>query len=318
MPLGRGPGSGSPPPPPGRTIPQEFVPGPYTPTWITPPDRNGDTVEVPLNPPGRGLMSLRDIAGLGVAPVDVATSANPDGGVLIDNIRPAGRQIVWPMRVRGRDNLEFLTRWRQMGQYLAMTRRFGPGKLRLTRADGTAREIACVYQSGWEGEPGDGAWLEDTCSVSLLCPDPFWRDATPTVLGPFTPEDPVDYLDPYPNIGTGQVIGSVLLFNPGQVDVWPTWTITGPITSLTATNETRDQAFELAYALDEGDTITISSRPIQVRGPAGENLISSLDLPGGKPWRLDAEGASEVTFVADGADEGTTVTLSFFPGYETA
>lgn len=318
MPLSRGPGVVLPPVvTPGRDIPQPFDPGSYVPTWITPPDRLGRTVEIPLNPPGDEFFSLKAIGGLGVAPVDISTSANPDGGVTVDQVRPAQRQIDWPMRVRGATNLEFLALWRSMGQALAMTRRFGPGKLRLARQDGSAREIAAYYQSGWEGEPGDGAWLEDTCVVSLLCPDPFWRDVTPTVLERRT-EAAVDYLSPYPNLGTGQVLGVTTLNNPGQVDVWPEWSITGPMTSLTANNVTRGQSFTLTYTLTAGQVITMSSRPIQVRGPAGQNLTSALNLPAGKPWRLDAEYASDVTFTLAGAGSGTAVSLRFHAGYETA
>jgi hypothetical protein len=319
MPVGKGPGVVvTPEVTPGRVLPRPFQAGPYVPTWITPADRSGVVREIPLNPPGPAFFSLKNIAGLGVAPIDIATSANPDGGSTIDAIRPTSRQIVWPFRIRGNTNPEFLATWRRMGQYLAMTRRFGPGKLRLTREDGTAREIAAYYQSGWEGEPGDGAWLEDTCTVSLLCPDPFWRDVTPTIIERET-GTLVDYLDPYPNIGSGQVLSEpTVLVNPGQADVWPEWTITGPMTSLTAVNNTRNQSFVLTYDLDDGEVITMSSRPIQIRGPGDTNLISALNLPAGKPWRLDAEWASDVEFTVAGAGAGTKVSLRFHPGYETA
>lgn len=318
MPLSRGAGVVEPPEnPPGRVIPQPFEPAAYTPVWITPPDRDGNTIEIPLNPPGPGFFSLKAIGGLGVAPVDITTTPNPDGGVTVEQVRPGPRQINWPFRVRGNTNTDFLAKWRHVGESLAMTRRFGPGTLRLIREDGSRREIRAFYQSGWEGEPGDGAWLEDTCVVSLLCPDPFWRDVDPTVLVRST-EAPVDYLNPYPNLGTGQVLGDTTLTNPGQVDVWPEWTITGPMTSMTAANETRGQSFTLTYALGAGQTITMSSRPITVRGPAGQQLISALNLPAGKPWRLDAEYASKVQFTLSGAGPGTKVELRFYPGYETA
>lgn len=317
MPLARGPGLSTPVEIPSEGVVTELDPSAYLPAWITPPDRNGNTVEIPMNPPREQWFTLKDIAGLGVVPVDIVTTANPDGGVSVDLVRVKERAIVWPMRVRGRTNTEFLDKWRYLGNALAKTRRFGPGKLRLYRPDGTAREIEAYYQDGWGNEPHDGAWLEDTCPVSLLCPDPFWRDTEATVLereyGTL-----VDYLDPYPNIGTGQVLGATTLLNAGQADVWPDWTITGPLTSLTAANTTRSQSFVLTYTLTAGQAITMSSRPIQVRGPAGQNLTSALNLPTGKPWRLDSEWSSNVTFTAAGAGAGSKISLRFFAGHELA
>lgn len=321
MPLSRGPGIVLPVPetPVGSHPPigPEYDPGSYVLTWITPPDRAGNVRRIVLNPPGDEFMTLKQIAGLGVPPRDITTSANPDGGSNIDNVRYASRQIDIPIRTRNRHHMGFLARWRSTGEAFDCTARYGPGTLRLDRPDGSRREIKAMYQAGWEGEPGDGAWLEDTCTVSLLCPDPWFRDPDPKVLERGT-ETLTDYLSPYPSIGTGQVLGATKLSNPGSVDVWPTWTVTGPMTSLTAVNHTRDQSFTLTYTLAAGQTLTMSSRPIQVRGPAGQNLISALNLPAGKPWRLDAETVSDVTFTAAGANAGTSVALSFYPGYATA
>ena len=299
-------------------IPRPPDPGEYLITWITPPDRGGGRVEVPLNPPGLDFFTLKTIAGLGVADREIQSSPSPDGGITIDGIRYTERQIVIPLRVRDRsDTMAFKARWRFIGQAFAKTARYGPGTIRLDYPDGTSRQIDAVYQSGWGNDPNDGAWIEDTCSVSFLAPDPFWRDTRPTVLERMT-EAGVDYLDPYPNIGSGKVLGDTTLTNPGQVDVWPSWVITGPMTSLTATNNTRNQSFTLTYPLGAGETITMSSRPIQVRGPAGQNLVNALNLPTGKPWRLDADYESAVTFTAAGSGPGTSVVLSFTPGYELA
>lgn len=293
-------------------------PEPYILTWTTPPNRDGVTQDIVLNPPDEGYFALKSIAGLGVAPRDVNTSANPDGGVTIDGVRYTGRDLVIPMRVRDLEDHEgFLAKWRMIGEGFAKTARYGLGTLRVDRPGGTSRLIKGVYKSGWEGEPGDGAWTEDTCAVTLLCPDPFFRDVEPTVLER-TSEALVDYLNPYPNIGSGQVLGATTLNNPGHVDVWPDWKITGPMTSLTATNNTRGQSFTLTYALAAGEVLTMSSRPVQVRGPLGQNVFNALNFPTGRPWRLDAEYNSSVTFAASGATAATKVELSFSPGYETA
>lgn len=318
MPLGRGSGITAPPvETPGHEIPRETDPGFYVPTWITPAGPDGQRIHVPLNPPGREFFTLKAVAGLGATPIEHVTAPHPDGGLMVEFTRPKERIITWPVRVRASTHEAFLALWRQHIEWFTMTRRYGPGTLRLARPDGSAREIDAYYQFGWEQEPGDGAWLEDTAVLSLLCPDPFWRDIKPVEIERMT-GTLADYLDPYPTISSGQVLGDTTLRNDGHADAWPSWEITGPMTSLTATNHTRNQSFVLTHTLTAGEVITMSTRPIQVRGPAGENLINALNLPTGKPWRLDPQTVSSVTFTVAGVGPGTNIRLSFQHRYETA
>ncbi|MEV1315374.1 hypothetical protein AB0J14_04735 [Micromonospora arborensis] len=298
-------------------------PGVYRALWY-PPD-GSDPLD--LNPPDREWWSLKANSGLGAVPVDLITTENPDGGVVVEFTRPRERTILWPMRMRSATHLGLLAAWRHVQYQITQTRDLGPARLRLQRPDGSEREILAHYSSGLEGEPGDGTWLEVTAVINLLCPDPFWRD-TRTINMEFRDEPDPDYLDPYPSVGSGQTLGNVEVPNIGHRAAWPTWTIRGPMTSLTASNNTRGQSFTLTHTLAEGELLTISSRPIQVRGPGGANLAGALNLAGGggKPWRLDARKTSDITFAAIGsapdsapdADDGTRIWLSYPIDYETA
>jgi hypothetical protein len=259
--------------------------------------------------------------------VDLVTVDNPDGGVIVEATRVKERTILWPIRVRATQHLRLLEVWRELAYRITQTRDLGGGWLELQRPDGSRRRILAYYASGLEGEPEDGTWLQVTAVLHLMCPDPFWRDAE-TVNLEFRDEVGVDYLDPYPSYSSGRVLGAAELPNTGHRAAWPSWRIRGPMTALTATNQTRDETFTLTHTLAAGEYATISSRPIQVRGDADENLVGALGLlaGGGKPWRLDPRKTSRALFAvsgsdadsAPGADDGTRLWLSYPIDYETA
>lgn len=298
-------------------------PGTYEPTWY-PPD--GLSV-LPLNPPGELFGSLKANSGLGAVPVELIESDNPYGGTYVDWTRPLKREILWPMRWFSSDHGELIAEVRRVTEAFTQTRDYGPGRLVIRRDDGTQRQIFARYVDGLEGDPDDGMWLRNRATVRLLCEDPFWQAVTP-IRREFAQEATTDYLNPYPSYGSGSVIGAAELTNPGAQDVWPTWTIRGPMTSLIATNTTTGKTFTVTYTLAAGQTITISGPPVQVRGPAGQQLIQSLGLlaGGGKPWRLPKRSTSQVTFTAagsatdttPGANDGTLIVLEYAPYFETA
>lgn len=302
-------------PVPTRRVVQQ--PGAYEPTWHAPSGK-----VVALNPPGYRFGSLKAISGLGAVPVEHVTSDNPDGGVFVDWTRPLEREILWPMRWfadlhTGDEGL--IEHVREITEAITETRDLGPGRLVLRRDDGTERQIYARYRAGLEGDPDDGMWLRNKAVVRFLCEDPFWQATTP-IVRTFAQEATADYLNPYPTFGSGQVIGAATLTNPGAKDVWPSWTFTGPLTSIIATNLTTGKTFTVTYALAAGQTITISGPPVQVRGPAGQQLISALGLlaGGGKPWRLPRASTSQIQFTAAGTSADTAVRVEFLPFFETA
>lgn len=326
MPLVRGTTPGgiiTPPGTPPRPRPVIIDPGAYTPVWIAP-----DGTVLQLNPDfaeGAQRFTVRTgVAGLGVAPVDLVTAPAPGGGVAVDFSRRREQTILWPLRIRGQTHLEFLAEWRRVAGLFTQTARLGPGRLRITRPDGTRREAVAWYAGGFEQEPDEGAWLTATPVVKLLAAEGLWQSVDPTVFSA-AQEAAGDYLSPYPSIGSAAVIGAATLRNDGVAEAWPTWTIRGPMTQLVAVNVTRGQSFTLTTTLAAGQTATIATRPLEVRGPAGQNLKGSLNLlAGGKPWRLDPLTVSNVSFtvagaVAEsfaGADDGTKITVQFYAKHE--
>jgi hypothetical protein len=323
VPLQRGEQLGgvvTPPTSPPTTRPRPVIPDPgaYTPVWIAP---DGTTLQ--LNPDfaegAERFTVKRGVAGLGVAPVDVITTPALGGGVSVDFVRRREHTILWPLRIRGATHMEFLTEWRRCADLFAQTSERGPGRFRIRRPDGTEREAVCWYAGGLEQEPDEGAWLTLTPVVKLLVPSGLWRSTTQTEFSA-TQESTADYLAPYPSIGSGTVIGAATLRNNGIAPAWPEWEIRGPMTQLTATNNTRGQSFVLTHTLAAGEVATLRTRPLEVTGPAGQNLKGSLNLlAGGKPWRIDP-GQSSVQFTVAGAvaesepdaGDGTRIVLRYY------
>jgi hypothetical protein len=324
VPLQRGDqlgGVGTPPVTPPTTRPRPVIPDPgaYTPLWIAP---DGTTLQ--LNPDfaeGAERFTIkRGVAGLGHAPVDLVTTPALGGGVSVDFVRRREHTILWPLRLRGSTHMEFLTEWRRVADLFVQTGELGPGLFRIRRPDGSEREAVAWYAGGFEQEPDEGAWLTLTPVVKLLVPSGLWRSVEQVEFSA-TQETTADYLAPYPSIGSGAVIGAASLRNDGIAAAWPTWEIRGPMTQLTAQNLTRGQSFVLTTALSAGQVIHLTTRPLTVTGPAGQNLKGSLNLlAGGKPWRLDPRTVSDVQFTvagavaesAPGANDGTRIVLRYY------
>jgi hypothetical protein len=196
-----------------------------------------------------------------------------------------------------------------------MTRRLGPGRLQIARPDGSVREILACYEAGFDGEPRQG-WTYDTAVLALYCEDPYWRDVAPTtVLREFALG--ADFLRPFMTVSSSRTLGETQIDNRGDVEAWPAWTITGPASSVGATNSTTGEAFTLTHTLLAGQIVGITTDPPTVRGPAGEVLTGSLDWPGARLWALQP-GVNDVDFQVGGSGPGTRIELSYYQRYETA
>ncbi|MGA5076259.1 phage tail protein [Streptomyces griseoincarnatus] len=269
------------------------------------------------------------VSGLGAARYVLTSDPHPRGGTRVRHVQAQARSIIWPLLVKGTDHLAFTRNWRALASAFTRTLRPGPdgrpvspGLLEVARPDGTVRRIEVVYDSGYDGrgQPATGiTW--DSAVLTLLCEDPYWVDVVAQTVHRETGTQ-VDYLQPYPQVSSSQVLGATSLVNPGDVEVWPTWVVTGPASAITFTREdgasfTLDMEDTAHGTLLEGETVTISTDPPRVRSDTDENLVDGLNWPEAVLWSLPP-GETAVTFQLDGADAGSAVDLTFYPRYETA
>lgn len=287
-------------------------------TWIAP-----DGSVWPLMDEASGVRTLAEgISGLDAAPITLTRDKQARGGTRVRHVQAEERVITWPLEIwSDESHLEFVQRWRTMLDAITQTTELGPGWLQLARPDGTVRQIACYYQDGFEGKQGLGI-LADQAVITLLAPDPYWQDTVATSI-------PRDYatghpfLAPFPTVSSAHVLGDTVVTNPGEITAWPEWTITGPASGLTATLTSTGASFTLSPGatahgnLLAGETATIRTNPMQVRGPAGEVWTSAINFPGAVLWGLP-RGDSAVTFALTGAGPGSHIELRFYPRYRSA
>ncbi len=263
-----------------------------------------------------GWFTYSGPAGWHATTYELVTDPLPRGGEQLRFVRSKPGSITWPLYVWGETHLQYVQRHRQIRRAFAMTAHRGlPGTLTVARPDGTARSIEAYYSAGLEGEAGEG-WLYSKDAITLFCPDGYWRDVNSlSVTSSYAVG--VDFLNPFPSVSQGLTLGEFQVTNPGDVAAWPTWTITGPMTSIMARNVTTNYEFQLTYALAAGEQVTIITDRPQVRGPAGQNLSTSLNWPAAYLWALAPDDNDIIVNVANAA-VGTSVTLDFHARYEGA
>jgi hypothetical protein len=265
-----------------------------------------------------------------VAPVVFTNDNVPRGGTQVRWIQPDARTITWPLRVEGRTHATFKKRWRDLARAFTSTRRLGPGQLLVSRPDGSARQIDAYYQEGFEeaGIALGGRNFEHPV-LTLYCPDPYWQDLYPTEVerhyqGTGTP---IPYQGNgtvgFPFVSSSLILGDTIVENPGDVETWPEWTITGPAAGITVTNNTTgiswslDPSAVLARDLAAGEVITIKGNPPQISGPTGAVWETAIDWTTSDLWWLEP-GFNDVTLSVSEPGTGTSILMSYYGRYETA
>jgi hypothetical protein len=256
------------------------------------------------------------------APIEIVTDPLSRGGEEVRFIRSNPRRLNWPLHIWGNSHAQFLTRWRNLRRAFTATSHTGtPGTLTIYRYDTDGvifdgRSIEAYYEEGFKIEAGQGVGHANPV-LTLFCPDGFWRDIQPTTLG-LSYRQGVAFLSPYPAISPGGLSGTFSLYNAGDADAWPVWQISGPMTTLTATNSTLGGLmFALSYPLDVGETATVDlskpNRPILYSG-GGQNLTGFLNWPGAVLWPLRG-GENQVDLRMAGSGPGSHIDLTFYPRY---
>jgi hypothetical protein len=264
-----------------------------------------------------GWFTRPGVGGWGATSYQLTTDPLARGGDMLRNIRAEPARITWPLHVYGDTHQGFVANLRTIKRAFTSTVHRGvPGTLRVTRPNGTSREIDGYYEDGFGGEGGDEDWLWANPVITLMCPDGYWRDIDPVVESRAYSAG-ASFLNPYPTVTSAQILGVTTITNAGDVDAWPDWTITGPASVVTAINNTTGESFVLSKALAAGETVVVTTMQPSVRGPIGENLVNALNWPGAVLWGL-VPGDNNVSFSVAGASTGTSIVMSYHPRYEGA
>jgi phage-related protein len=174
----------------------------------------------------------------------------------------------------------------------------GPGAIRVTAPDSVVREIPCYYSAGLEmqeQEEMSGPQMQ-AAAITFRSYEPYWRDVSDTVAGPFTVGVTPTFFPIFPvRLTSSQIAVDTTVDNDGDVNCWPVWTITGTGAVITLRNLTTGLATVFTTtALGLGESITIDTRPTQksVTKQDGTNLFWDLDISS-ELWPL-IPGSNEI------------------------
>jgi hypothetical protein len=252
-------------------------------------------------------------------------SPNLDGA-MFRGARAASRPILLPIYVYGIDRKTLRELKRRLAT--ALNPKFGYCVLTFIEQDGEPRRLKCYYLGGMEGSEAVGAsgftWV--SYGIQLTAADPWFYGDTEVAADwyfgtaqPFlgNPFFPVKLSKGTPSSP------SLTIENPGDIEAWPVWTITGPLKSLEFTGPDGKQKWGIpaqvggADALQAARTLTVDCRPgyKTLKDDQGMNYFPLLSS-NPSLWSVPP-GTS--TFKADlVAGSGTpTVKMTLSPRYST-
>lgn len=299
------------PPPAGVPTPTRALTYTYA-EWVAP-----DGSQWPLTyAQGARYFLTAGVAGLGSVPISIAVDTMPRGGSRARSQRAEARIVTLPLFLAGDEHADWVDLFGGLEDAFTQTEPGNPGILRIVRPGGVERRILALYDNGFEPSGGDD-WRWSVVPISLYCEDGHFYDPTPIVLERAYTAGGTSFLDHFPRVSSGAVLGATTLTNPGQVKAYPTIRIDGPFSSFTATNNTTGETFEIipGSALIAGEARIVTADPPTITDENGDSALGDLTMPGSVLWGL-VRGDNAITFTAVGAGAGTLVTVSFNARYK--
>lgn len=193
----------------------------------------------------------------------------------------------------------------------AMNPKLGNGWFRCTRSDGIQRDVFCRYDTGFDGDEswGVASAAHQEYILHFIAHDPYFYDPAATVQT-FTASAATAFFPIMPlrlsssNIGSGFSI-----FNNGDIDAYPVFTITGPGMNPTLTNTTTGKTVAATIALTAGQVLTIDTQAKTVTREDGSNQFSTLSFASAL-WTLVA-GQNAITLAMSGTGSGSQIQVSY-------
>jgi hypothetical protein len=246
------------------------------------------------------------------AEVRIENSAG-DGGVF-RHAKRGVRNLDIPITVVGTDRADVQTKLRRLGKLTQNL--FGPLTLRASYTDGTSLDLKTYYVGGGEGQWGASAGMTyATWTLSLKAPQPYWQSTTVeqfTVTRGATGRGLLPKLTKL-RVSSSQALGAILINNTGDVPMFPTYRVLGPIDDLVVRSDIGEE-FSFNVDLAAGEIININTETGQVTDDAGVNQYSILNSAP-KLFRIRV-GESTVFIEGINVDENTRVDLFYALRFE--
>lgn len=263
---------------------------------------NGDTIALTDN---LEFVLSTGVTGFGIPATSVRIDETAGNGGVWRYTKRGVRDLDLPIVVLGNDRAEVETRLRRLARLLQDTS--GPTKIVASYDDGSSVFLNAHYVGGAETQFGTDAtgtfcrWV-----IQMQAPQPFWEASDSqsfTITAGNTGRGLLPQLTKL-KVSSAQRLGVVSVNSAADVDVYPVWTVRGPITSFSASNGTQSFSFNAAVAA--GQTITIDTEAGTVTGDNGANRYSLLSSapklfplkPGENLIEVNGTSTDAATFVS--------------------
>jgi hypothetical protein len=314
--------------PDSRPMPPQRVHWQHTYVSITGSDGQGE--EIPLS----GITGtdwpvvflLAGATGLDMPPMELHADASPNlDGSIYRGARAAQRDIMLPVFIWGVDRKSLLDTKRSL--ISALNPKNGACVLKFVESDGQPRYLRAYYKAGMEGdESADNAgfrWMK--LGLQLTAFDLwFYADTLHVAQWRFGEADP--FLTPaFLPFALSEGLPSTTqlpVVNPGDIEAWPVWQITGPVLSLRFTGPD-GAAFALGPSSSGGAVIpadrvlTVDTRPgyKTLTDDEGMNYYPLL-AAGPQLWSVPP-GTSMTTLTVVIGSGQASVRMTLTPRYES-
>jgi len=266
--------------------------------WITP-----DGIVVPLDEDPIYLHP--EISGYLMPPFKRSERWLGSVGTLT-GLRIDARDVFLPLTVKA-DNL--------MDALRLIARYFNPqngvGRLRVTIGS-TARELACQYVGGLDGDGRDNGPGWQRVGLRLRALQPYWQADVKDFV--FVMDAPMTFFQ-YPffplRISRGTIDGSVIVFNSGDVPTYPIITANGKFTSLQVNNLDTGKTLTFpTLSMVDGDNLVIDTRPsvlsVRLNGNNAFGLLSAAS----SLWSIKP-GQNHLQIITTETNSNSMVKISF-------
>lgn len=247
-----------------------------------------------------GVTLQRGARGLHFPQVNRYSSSSPAvAGSRTRGHHTGDRDVFWPLKVfRDGGSQAWMEYDRRFWATMAPDK---PGVWTVIHPDGQARSLTCTAQ-----HDGDGSFAIDPLLVgwalyglNLVAEQPYWEGSP--IVRTWKASPPVDFFDPAGSppfhISSGSTFATAVIDNPGDVEAYPVWVLTGPTTSVAVGVD--GHVVEYEVAIPEGQTRTIDTRP---------DRLTVVDQDGVD--RIDDLGAAEFVAVPAGASVALDVAVA--------
>lgn len=215
----------------------------------------------------------------------------------------AERDVFWPLHIEGEDgSAAFVERdsafWNTMH----------PDKTGVWEVTGPSGEVRLLrlrfagVEEGQDSDAVEAGW--SNYGISLVAEQPYWEGQE--VTGDWGVDAPVPFYDTGSstnlfNISSGSNVTTATFTNPGDVEAYPVWRITGPTTEVTVGLNGR--IIPIPFVIPSGQTLVIDTNPAALTAYMGgvdkTGLLGSADfasIPAGAdvPLQITMNGTGQV------------------------